>query len=1660
MKPDRSSVSSATDILSIAPARPAGTSRKRTPITHAVGQTAAQCVELLETRALQTADPIMGPLESPEALQNEIDLQTSHLQTLEQSYAAAASEREDLQEDRVELDADYTEKTGQIEVLTADQDERTLQMSALEQQIEETDARIATLEASGGAFAVNWLSEGTPFGTVPGTNGKESFAVTLSPDGLLMARGDRAGTVELIDTITGQRLFTAQQSGYVCDLAFDETGRRLASVHTSGAVMIMDTQTRTVTTRTTPTDRMFGSMQWAGDEIYISLQELGCIRIINAQTGATRSIQASGMTNGLARVGSDAIFAAGPTGPVSLFSRQGALLAQAPSPGIALTAAASRDGSMMAVVTWDGNVTVYNRSLQVIGQASGAGKGYRLTFLGNKGLVTYDANGRLLVFTLADMQNGQLGSPQIISTTPHQGFSNTMGVTPDGSGIVNIDPNNGLRLTRMPAHLITSTSAPALAAEQATRTGLIESLETLESAMTTAQAALTALEQEKADLEIAALTSDTLLEEINVRLTELQEDIDDTQAQIQALQDRLDALDAVFMEMSPDTDALAAELSASIQSALDADAERIGYAKMFVSIENLSTGDTRLHIRFRNPGEQTIVNMRIGGTSLGNLAATTPTVDGLASITLRPGDGYDGSFVLQLQDGQTREVLTEVYGTYDRYSRSASISTTQTPFDTEETGMLAENPITPALHLGRMDQGTLLLVVETPFDQFYIDTTMAGILSTAEGSVSGGTTFGLAQITVDTGRPTGYHTIRLYDRKGGQVIDTLTVYFDQPSRTLNLANPSDQYSGSSSIEETDLGQQQQAMQALQNIPLGVAYADIARNQRLNLYYDTITLQAPHDLANFDWREMLYATPQYAKYRPENIRQTIEQEWDRLGTYMEGDTLRHHYGYSYAQTNVELGKRQLERDFAAKMVVYEQGVSECLQAAVNIFLGITQGQPEEPLRRIYDELYAQWSANGIIQSLAGIGLTMPHTWTLRMAAKEVFYRKWEYLVQTQVDVQNVRESDEAKLRRGELKDVEGNWHAATDENSPKPLPSGMSASQVRLATRILNTLNSSTDPRIRAIQNMRLQEVALQVASIQTTDPQEFQQAQQEILMNAAKASAADEFVRTHESDIGNTIQDIGMENSLSTSESLNVFRWIQEEPALLTNAGFDGSSFTSLRTAVSNLIGGIFSIPTAYATNLSEVSEGYGMINVTPSLSVNANSAVGSLFINMTHMLFDNPDVKNQVNVAHSIQKVTGIPWVKIMNCVFNDLTRNASDVAIGKLADLFRQGQYAGIFNPSGNESMILSSATDKDVSSPYTFANQNIRIRFDYQTPSRSFDHIAIYLADENGTQILDTPVAYSTNRNYFIDVPMEAVKEALKAVWQKNHPNQQWNDAIWLHGNFRFKVAIWPENAQGSPALQGNVLTNAFSIDGANEGSIDPALLMGNVFTLLSETEQSILRGAFNFGKLEGKNKELITWLMNNYVSNQSSEAHRFTSIVMKDGKPMLVGSAYDNIVRDEAGEIEYNQDGTPKTNLNGQCKYWIQQMISNELQINLPSNITENKLDSNGQVVMRENEAGNSEAIQTSFRWQESNAVRPIAQSIYGGNLSQDIKSSAHTGDIIQYSGSIQHTVIVGKITENGIWVFDSNYREDVTPAYHFISDASLSNVGSYTIYRLN
>lgn len=124
--------------------------------------------------------------------------------------------------------------------------------------------------------------------------------------------------------------------------------------------------------------------------------------------------------------------------------------------------------------------------------------------------------------------------------------------------------------------------------------------------------------------------------------------------------------------------------------------------------------------------------------------------------------------------------------------------------------------------------------------------------------------------------------------------------------------------------------------------------------------------------------------------------------------------------------------------------------------------------------------------------------------------------------------------------------------------------------------------------------------------------------------------------------------------------------------------------------------------------------------------------------------------------------------------------------------------------------------------------------------------------------------------------------------------------------------------------------------------------------------------------------------------------------------------------------------------------GECKYWVQMdVVKNALGITLPNN------------AIKENASS----------WTTSNVVQKVATEA-DGDFRQVIKNAAagiQAGDLIQMASSngnkINHTMIIGKIEEDGFWVFDSNYVYPHTPAYRKVFFTQLSDYDQFSIYRL-
>ncbi len=414
---------------------------------------------------------------------------------------------------------------SRLDDLTRQVNARQATVDSLTHAIDDLDAQITFVtdhpESANGGYSPDWLNAQNAFATVEGTQGKRSWAMNISPDGRFLGRGDTTGHMELIDAKTGAILWQGLEEGYLCDISFNADGSKMAAIHSSGYLDIIDTRTHEVVTYYTANNQFFGNMRWMGDEICLALQGVGSIRIINAATGQTRGIDPSSGTNGIAIAG-EKIFAGGSYGDMRLFKSDGTLLAEAPSPGNVCTVAASEDGQFFASVTYDGIVTLYDASLHVIGSDTGIG-GYKINFLAdNKGLVVYDPTGRFVVYDLAQARNGSLGTPVIIPTNTAQGYSNSMAIAPDNSLVFNTDPDNGLRATRLPQNLMISAFERTINDLQTRKYSLQQSLSQATDALTTVT-----------DIYLPVAQEESILSH----------DRDMLQMEIENLQNELDSLD-------------------------------------------------------------------------------------------------------------------------------------------------------------------------------------------------------------------------------------------------------------------------------------------------------------------------------------------------------------------------------------------------------------------------------------------------------------------------------------------------------------------------------------------------------------------------------------------------------------------------------------------------------------------------------------------------------------------------------------------------------------------------------------------------------------------------------------------------------------------------------------------------------------------------------------------------------------------------------------------------------------------------------------------------------------------------------------------------------------------------------------------------------------
>lgn len=130
--------------------------------------------------------------------------------------------------------------------------------------------------------------------------------------------------------------------------------------------------------------------------------------------------------------------------------------------------------------------------------------------------------------------------------------------------------------------------------------------------------------------------------------------------------------------------------------------------------------------------------------------------------------------------------------------------------------------------------------------------------------------------------------------------------------------------------------------------------------------------------------------------------------------------------------------------------------------------------------------------------------------------------------------------------------------------------------------------------------------------------------------------------------------------------------------------------------------------------------------------------------------------------------------------------------------------------------------------------------------------------------------------------------------------------------------------------------------------------------------------------------------------------------------------------------------------------GQCKYWLQEIALKSEMISIQ---------------IGNNAAGNS------YYWHETADVEMVAQGAAEndvGKLGEKLKElfingNLLSGDMVQYQAAdYPHSLMIGSITQEGVWVIDSNFgpsSNDLTPRYHFRSWEAMKDANAFTVYRI-
>lgn len=413
--------------------------------------------------------------------------------------------------------------------------------------------------------------------------------------------------------------------------------------------------------------------------------------------------------------------------------------------------------------------------------------------------------------------------------------------------------------------------------------------------------------------------------------------------------------------------------------------------------EEMRGGEIRVDFRmhYRSPGQRSRMDVYRDGTLVHSSMMDHPAgeTDGIfgygPSNAVFRGD-LEFRFFTDGGDGwwQVDSALAS-FNTRELPRNAAHVQTTFTDVESHDTGRLVDHPLPYALKIMSINGRNAVLHFTSPDDESVILSSTGGLYGQEVSSHPGGTTTGVALLTLAPNKP-GPYVFFLNDRRGA-VRDTVTVQWD--GTTLTPVNQDDQWTSeaattvrtaslaannpdaspalriatSLSEEAAETLEQErlelllsQQMSLTNGIAISSMNRELAQIQAKDLYWNSslfLSMEKMHE----------YFFTVHPDWRPENFQATVMRMWEEGGRNgPSGNTRDWLNGVILDQ----LGR------YDHDLGVYDAAMGEILQKGIDACLKIRQGSPEGPL---FQELEGLITARGYWEAvgrLKGIGVNLP------------------------------------------------------------------------------------------------------------------------------------------------------------------------------------------------------------------------------------------------------------------------------------------------------------------------------------------------------------------------------------------------------------------------------------------------------------------------------------------------------------------------------------------------------------------------------------------------------------------------------------------------------------------------------------------------------------